>query len=136
MMHSIQLSNEQWECMCKHVRSCYPEEGCGFLGGECQHVRIVIPVTNALHGTTRFRMDPEEQLAGLRRIEDEGFELIGIFHSHPHGPPEPSESDVDEWVYEETFYLLWFIKNNAWECRGFQLLSGKIVEIPLEMVVG
>lgn len=40
-----------------------------------------------------FYIPPANQLAILKAIEDNGHELVGIYHSHPKSPPTPSETD-------------------------------------------
>ena len=84
---------------------------CGLLAGTALdgvgQVKIAIPVSNALHSPVRFRMAAEEQLAAFLHIEELGFELLAIYHSHPHGPASPSSTDLAEAFYPEALTLIW-----------------------------
>lgn len=128
----IQMVREHWYVMRDHVVKCLPNEACGILGGIGEMVCEVIPVTNALRSPLRYRMDPEEQLAAMQKIEGLGHEMIGIYHSHIHGPDGPSETDLDEAYYPRVAYLVWFQDENGWQCRAFRLLERSPIEIPIQ----
>jgi len=95
------------EMMIVHARQVYPDEACGLIGGAGAEGRILWPIRNVADAPTmRFRMDPEEQIRALAAIEARGCGLIGIYHSHPTGPPRPSDTDIVEAQYPEAFYLI------------------------------
>ena len=39
-------------------------------------------------------MDPRDLFAEYRRIEDQGLDVIGYYHSHTHTEARPSPTDV------------------------------------------
>jgi proteasome lid subunit RPN8/RPN11 len=119
-----------------HVLVCLPEEACGLLGGSQGVVRMVIPVLNALRSRTRFHMDPQGQLSAMQRIEDEGEEIVGIYHSHPAGPPVPSESDLVEAAYPEVAHLIWSPAGSVWDCRAFRLGRAGATPLPIRIMAG
>jgi len=112
-----------------------PEEACGLLAGTALEgvgqVKIAIPVSNALHSHVRFRMAAEEQLAAFLHIEELGFELLAIYHSHPHGPASPSRTDLAEAFYPEALTLIWSGQTGEWLCRAFTIRNGESYEVPL-----
>jgi len=117
----LRIPLDRWMEMVAHVESCLPEEACGFLGGRGEAVGIVLPVENAAHSPVRFRMDPEGQLRGMARLEDEGWSMLGIFHSHPRGPSGLSATDRDEAAYPECALLVLSLSAGVWTGRGFSL---------------
>lgn len=119
-----------------HVDACLPEEACGLLAGRDGRVRMALAVHNVLQSTTRFRMDPQGQISALGRIEDEGEELIGIYHSHPDGPPHPSATDLAEAAFPEVEYLIWSHGEGSWRCEGFHLEAGRFVPLTIEWLSG
>lgn len=133
----LELTRAQYQIMLDHVRNQAPEEACGLLGGqrlgELARVAVVIPVTNALHSPTRYRMDPQEQLAAFNRLDAEGWELLAIYHSHPQGPPTLSHTDLAEAFYPEAVYLIWSTTAGDWECRGYLLREGNVQSIALKI---
>ena len=125
------LSLEHWQQMLQHVRSCFPEEACGLIGGKQNRAKQIIPIENELHSPVRFRMKPEQQLNGFLTLEQAGLDLIGIYHSHPTGPDYPSDTDRLEFAYPGTIYLIVSLNNMDWKVRGFQLDDKKVIEIPV-----
>jgi proteasome lid subunit RPN8/RPN11 len=121
----LELSQDQWLKMRAEVERCLPEEACGLILGKPGLARHVIPTTNILHSPVRYRMDPKEQLAALRRMDQEGLDLIAIYHSHPNGPEIPSPADIAEAYYPESLYLICSRPDGEWRCRGFWLRGGQ-----------
>lgn len=121
MERSLRLSANQKSIILEHVVRCLPEEACGLLGGYGSFVKRVIPVTNRLHSPVRFYMEPSELLEALEALEEEELELVGIFHSHPHGPPVPSETDLREFAYPESLMVILSPQGKDWQLRAFEI---------------
>lgn len=106
------------------------EEACGLLGGRIEgsayKTRLVIPATNILHSPTRYRIEPQEQLAAFLTFEAQGLELVGIYHSHPQGLAYPSPTDIAEAYYPEAIYLIWVRQGDDWSCSGFTIRAGRV----------
>jgi len=100
-----------------------PEEACGILAGKGNLSHLVIPVTNMLHSEFRFRMDPKEELRAFLLVEDNGLEILAIYHSHPQGINKPSITDLDEVTFLGIIYLIWYMQDDKWECRGYLMKS-------------
>jgi len=115
------LRQREMRLMSDQVRGLDSEEVCGLLGGNGNVVEVVIPVENILHSPFRFRMEPRAQLRAMQAIEDAGLSLIGIYHSHPGGPPGPSSQDLRDAAYLDAAYLIWSPTRGGWMCRAFRL---------------
>lgn len=96
---ALAIPREISEQMARHAEACLPEEACGLLAGRPGKISRIFLVENDLHSPVRFHMHPLSQWKALDQIDKEGLELLGIFHSHPAGPSEPSRSDVREFLY-------------------------------------
>ncbi|MFA9417669.1 desampylase [Natrinema sp. HArc-T2] len=89
-----------------------PNEICGILGGAYEpegtsRVHSQYPADNvAANPRTRYEIDPEQQLAIFDRLEDHGEEIVGFYHSHPRGPPRPSETDAQLATWPNRSYLI------------------------------
>ena len=82
---SVKLPAPIREAMLVHAYNCHPEESCGLLAGEPGGpLRMAYPLTNALHSPTNYTIEPTEHFRALRHAESAGWELVGVFHSHPH----------------------------------------------------
>ena len=117
-----------------HVARLPSVEACGLLGGVGALVKLVIPVTNIITSPIRFLMDPQEQITAFKTIEDNGWEIIGIYHSHPNGPETPSVTDVTEAYYPEAAYLIWALHSGKWGCHAFRIKNGLVAEIDLRVI--
>ncbi len=134
MTEMLRLTPAQWEAICAHLSQALPNEACGLLGGEAGQVRAVYPVENRLHSPVRYEMAPAAQLAAMLAIEAAGWEITGIFHSHPRGPATPSETDVAEAYYPESIYLICAPgATGAWQGRAFRLEAGRVREVTVRV---
>jgi proteasome lid subunit RPN8/RPN11 len=100
-----------------HTENAYPEEAAGFLlGRELDDVRIiqtVLPQSNQYRADQRSRrylIDAKDMLSAENYADEQGFEILGIFHSHPDHPAEPSSFDL-EWSLPHYSYLISSVEN-------------------------
>ncbi len=128
----LSLRSSQMERMRLHVQSCLPMEACGLLAGKGNTVTEMISIRNQAASPTRFRMDPDEQLHAFERIESEGLDLLGIYHSHPEGPDRPSATDIAEAAYQ-TVYVIWWRSSGNWSVRGWWIEDGRLSDVKLEI---
>ena len=102
------------------------------LAGRNSRVERIFPIRNQAQSPVRFRMDPKEQLDAFEWIDSNGQELLGIFHSHPNGPGEVSETDIEEAAYPVVNIVL-DGSDGLWSARGFWIENGKAAEVILEI---
>ncbi len=108
--------------MRRAVEAALPEEACGLLFGRGQRVDRAAAIENELHSRLRFRLEPRAQLSAMQSAEDDGLELLGIYHSHPEGPAQPSATDLQEAAYPEAAYLIWWRSSSgSWQCSLYWL---------------
>lgn len=82
--------------------------------------------------TTRYVIDPREQLKAFRAIEAAGEDLVGIYHSHPVSQPYPSPTDRAEAHYPDAFYVLVSLRTGEPEIRAFRIGADDFVlEVPV-----
>src|SRR5438105_1598098 len=93
------------DAVVQHAKDVYPKEGCGLLAGLRLAARL-IPITNVSSSPSHYQMDPAELISALRELRGTGEELIAVYHSHPHGPAEPSTTDVNQAYYPEAAHLI------------------------------
>ncbi len=97
--------------MLAHARAEYPNEACGLLRGRSGRVTGFLAARNvAATPQTDYEVDAESLLRALS-WEDEGDELIAIYHSHPHSPPDPSAVDAARAFYPDSVYLILSLQN-------------------------
>ncbi len=108
----VVLSRAQLKQLADEAEAAYPDECCGLLVGAAGtdgalQVREVHPSPNlAPSGHDRFEVDPALRLDLQRRLRGGPLAVIGLYHSHPDHPAQPSETDLDlAWEPE----LAWLI---------------------------
>jgi proteasome lid subunit RPN8/RPN11 len=125
----IRIPQEILEDMIAHARRGLPQEACGLLAGSDGRAERFYPMRNADRSATTYRLDPKEQLEVFNEIEDKGWELVGIFHSHTHTEAYPSETDRRQAFYPESHYLVLSLADGgAPELRGFTIVDGAVEE--------
>jgi proteasome lid subunit RPN8/RPN11 len=80
--------------------AAYPNECCGVLLGEAEGNRRtateVIPIDNSRESEEqyhRFVITPENFMQAELEARRRGKDVVGIYHSHPDHPAEPSDYD-------------------------------------------
>jgi len=86
-------------------------EVCGVLAGthgEAETtVEAVYPAENAADTPEiRYYIDPDEQFGIVEEIEAAGLAVAGFYHSHPAGPPRPSDTDADRATWPGLSYAI------------------------------
>ena len=103
----IELPQSLLQEVISHARKKSPEEVCGWLSGKDGKILEVHPIPNvARTPRSRFRMEPEAQLAAMRGIRERGLDLTGTYHSHPATPPYPSSNDRELALYPKCAHLI------------------------------
>ena len=80
---------------------------------------------------TRYLISPREQLNAFREMDDQGEELVAIYHSHPASQPYPSPTDRAEAHYPEAAYVLVSLRTAVPEVRAFRIADDVVREVPL-----
>lgn len=67
-------------------------------------VMHIYPTGNDDNSPTSYTIPPQQQYEALVDAESRGWELAGVFHSHPTGPATMSETDLARvtdptWLY-------------------------------------
>jgi len=83
------------EAVLAEARAAHPRECCGLLFGGLSGITNYEPAIN-IHPTpeTHFEIDPQALIDALRAMRNGGPRVVGYYHSHSKGPPEPSATDA------------------------------------------
>lgn len=79
------------------------------------------PGRNVDASPSRFTMDPVEVLHALREIDEHGWWLGAIVHSHPHGPGRPSATDLREARYPDALTVIVSLAEQPARLRAWRL---------------
>lgn len=117
-----------------HVDQEAPLEACGIVAGKDRASIQVFPISNQLASPVAYRMAPKEQLHAMLLIEENGWDLLSIYHSHPQGPAFPSGTDIAQAYYPDAVYIILSHDGNDWTCRGFSIDENGVNEVQIELV--
>jgi proteasome lid subunit RPN8/RPN11 len=125
-----------------HARRDAPNECCGLLVGRRGEILEAVPASNgASDPTRRYEISPVDYFAQIRRCrrvneaQSERFAVVGAYHSHPRGGPEPSETDVAEAFRDFLFLIVGLAASiGGMEIRAYRLDDDRLMPVQLAVV--
>ena len=115
--------------MVQHGLREFPNEACGLLAGKEGIATRFYAMKNLDASPVSYRLDPKEQLQVFDAMDEEGWDLLGIFHTHTHSEAYPSETDTKLAFYPDAAYLVMSLSDRDHpELRGFRIVEGRIAE--------
>ncbi len=137
MNGGVRMSAAMADDMVIHCLSERPNEACGLLAALDGEIVKIFRMRNAAGSPVRYALDPKEQLAAYRKMDEEGWELGGVFHSHTHTQAYPSPTDV-RLASEDVPYVIVSLATDVPEIRAFRIHkehwtdeAGTIEEVPV-----
>ena len=98
------------------------------LVGREGEVLQAVEARNLADDPNRFVLDPQDHIDIRRRARAAGLSVVGFYHSHPHSPAQPSETDHAEATYPGHLHLIVGLSASKPEVRLFQMTDGNFVE--------
>jgi [CysO sulfur-carrier protein]-S-L-cysteine hydrolase len=116
-----------------HAREDAPNECCGMVGGVNGEALVVYRVANAAASPLRFEMDPQGQYNAWKAIEDDGKELLAIYHSHTKSAAYPSQTDVNQAAsWPDPIWVIVSLQDpDSPDVKGYWLKDLKIADAEL-----
>ena len=140
MTAGVRISQALLEEMVEHCRAGRPNEACGILGVKDGEVVKVFRMSNASASPMRYSLEPKEQFAVYKTLDESGWELGGVFHSHTHTQAYPSPTDV-RMASEDVPYLIVSLAKEPPDVRAFRFVkedwrdeAGTIEEVEVEVL--
>ncbi len=112
-------------------------EACGLLSGPLDGsgeplgtITGVHPCRNADASAKTYTVDSRDLLHAMRDAEGRGESVVGVWHSHTHTPPYPSETDVQQapdptWLYA----IVSLMPGVDPVLRAYRIRDGAITEV-------
>jgi proteasome lid subunit RPN8/RPN11 len=112
----------------------FPNEACGLIAGTDGSAVKVFAMRNMDASPMSYRLDPKEQLEVFDRMDAEGLELFGIYHTHTHTEAYPSETDQRLAFYPEARYVIVSLSDRDKPVvRAFRITEGEVAEEELSI---
>jgi len=95
----------------------------------------------AAEPTRRYEISPVDYFAQIRRCrrineaQSENFAVVGAYHSHPRGGPEPSETDTAQ-AFRDFVFLIVGLGGTAggMQIGAYALHDDRLTPVPLTVV--
>ena len=125
-----------------HAKETYPEECSGVMVGmDVGEMKIVVDVWRAENTFEederghRFLIDPKEYIAFEKRAGERDMDILGVYHSHPDHPAEPSDYDREH-AWPGWSYVIASVSENGIEDMRSWLLKDDRSGYKDEPIVG
>jgi proteasome lid subunit RPN8/RPN11 len=133
-MQMLRIDDVLFKEMVEHGLREFPNEACGLLAGRDGEPVRFFAMKNLDASPVSYRLDPKEQLHVFDAMDDEGLDLLGIFHTHTHSEAYPSETDTKLAFYPDAYYLVMSLSDREHPVlRTFRILEGEITEEELKV---
>ncbi|MCW4034478.1 MAG: M67 family metallopeptidase [Candidatus Bathyarchaeota archaeon] len=114
-----------------HANDVHPVEAVALLFGDLPQneavVKTVTVVANRLGSVVKFEVDPEIVVSAFMDAEKQGYEFIGLFHSHP-APAVPSAVDLKSMkLWGDAIWLI--LSTTDGELGAYQLTDGNLEKV-------
>jgi len=126
------MTSDHWQALVDHARDDAPNECCGWIRARDGVVAEVHRSENERASPYGYSLDPKSLLAAFHAAED--GDDVGIYHSHPRSPAEPSQTDINLADYPEYTYLIVSLADDAAPTvRAWRIAGGKVDEEEIEV---
>jgi proteasome lid subunit RPN8/RPN11 len=107
----------------------FPNECCGLIASEAGAPVKVFAMKNADASPSTYRLEGTEQLHVFDELDERGWDLWAIYHSHTHSEAYPRETDVRLAFYPDARYILVSLADREHPVvRSFFIRDGSVTE--------
>jgi [CysO sulfur-carrier protein]-S-L-cysteine hydrolase len=114
----------------------YPYEACGLIAGPAGSAQVTrfYPCRNAAESARVYTIDPLDHLKAERDAEDQGWEILGVVHSHTHTAAYPSPTDVAQAPDPGWHYAIVSLRDETDpSLRSYRIVDGEVAEEPVSI---
>jgi proteasome lid subunit RPN8/RPN11 len=108
----------------------FPNECCGVIAanGDGRPIKV-FAMKNTDASAATYRMDGKEQLQVFDQLDEQGWDMWAIYHSHTHSEAYPSDKDTQLAFYPESRYIILSLADRERpELRSFFIQDGEVTE--------
>jgi proteasome lid subunit RPN8/RPN11 len=136
----VKISSELLAEIVAHALEDPKNEVCGLVAVEPakEHPKLangVYRATNIHASPLKFEIDPMEQYKLTETIEDQGWEIGAIYHSHVRSPPKPSQTDISfaAWAGSIEWIIVGLATGQDPDVRSYMIDGPEVREVALEV---
>ena len=123
-----------YNALIEHSINELPLEACGLLVskiGEMDRICLVVPMRNLSKKDKKvtYLINPKDLVETELKLESKNLESIGVYHSHPHHPAFPSETDLKNAYSNWLYFIVKVTELKQTDVKAWMLQNGKFVEM-------
>lgn len=140
---TLRLPQAMVDEIVQHAIDDLPNECCGIITGKDGTAAKFYRTRNAEASPFRYNIDPRDILKVEREMDDEGLEVLVIYHSHVASEAYPSPTDVrlSQWpgdppvdLYPGAHYVLVSLQDRDNPAvRAYTITGGVVDEVGIEV---
>ena len=135
---TLEISQQMVDAIVAQSRAEYPNECCGVIlgpvgSGKAQRLK---PMFNSAMSPTFYEFDSKDLLALYRELDENGEEIVVIYHSHTETEAYPSRTDIAIAAEPGAHYVLVSTREEiapAIEFRSYRIIDGVVTEEPVSI---
>ena|SRR5438477_3927004 len=125
----IEIPSDIRDAIVRHAVDGLPNEACGVLAGANGEIAHFFAMANADESPLTYRLEATEQLRLWNEMDEKGWDVLGIVHSHTHTEAYPSPTDRAQAYFPDASYVLVSLMDqDAPVIRGFSIRDGDVSE--------
>ena len=131
----MKVPQEMLDEMIAHARGDAPNECCGLIGGSPEEALSIHRAENAEASPFRYSIAPREQLELMKRIDDDGQQVAGIYHSHTRTPAYPSQTDINlasGWP-DAVYFIVSLEHPDTPAVKAFRIKGSKVEDVDIQI---
>ena len=115
--------------MIAHAREDAPNECCGIIAADDGAAKKLYRAVNAEASPYRYNVDPKDLLRIYHDLDDRGWDVMVIYHSHTHTEAYPSPTDTRLAAWPDAYYVIVSLEDEANPVvRAFRITDGEVAE--------
>jgi proteasome lid subunit RPN8/RPN11 len=137
---TLRIDREALRAIVAHAHRDAPNECCGLLVGRGGDILEAVPTSNgASDPTKRYEISPVDYFTQIRRCrrineqQSEHFAVVGAYHSHPRGTPEPSQTDSAQ-AFRDFVFLIVGLGGSGMQIAAYTLMGETLTPVPVTVV--
>ena len=118
-----------------HALEDAPNECCGIVAAQDSRAVKSFRATNQFASPLRYQIDSRDQLRITNEIDENGWDLGAIYHSHTRSAAYPSQTDVNEaqWWPGVVYVIISVEDASAPVVKAFRIDGPQVREEPIEV---
>lgn len=138
----LHIPNELLRRIQRYGETSYPHEGAGVLIGTTHGESIEIEELMSMPNTfdehqrhRRYMIDARGMMEAELTAEGLELEVVGIFHSHPDHPAQPSEYDLEHSLPWYAYLITSIKAGEAHNSRAWRLQEDRQAFMEIELII-